>query len=205
MPNGKCIIYVCIFMQWVAALHSPAHTRTQTQRTPFCLVPPTTTALVCRKERQEATFSKQTEAVSVALVGGHRAILQNFNCCFVIIPPHHDALQGLLLLRMQHTKASRLGKRLLSWLDWPNSISSFCFLNIFFIFCNKINTITLFWYYVSCSSVKRPPAKCLLSHAMLTKLNISTRGIIVCCTVIAFITSLCLFLFLARCVVFVPP
>lgn len=61
----------------------------------------------------------------------------------------------LLLLRIDlrdavlHTKASPFGKRLLSWFDWPNSISSFCFLNIFFIFCNKINIITLFWYYVS--------------------------------------------------------
>lgn len=103
------------------------------------------------------------------------------------------------------TKASSLGKRLLSWLDWPNSISSFCFLNIFFIFCNKINAITLFWYYVSSSSVKRPPAKCFPSHSMLTKFNISTRGSLVCCMVIAFITSLWLSLFLARCVVFVPP
>lgn len=70
-----------------------------------------------------------------------------------------------------------------------------CFFNIFFIFSNKINTIALFWYYVSCSSVKRPPAKCLPSHSMLTKFNISRRGILVCSTVIAFITSLCVSLF----------
>lgn len=90
MPNGKYIIYVCIFMQRVAALHSSAHTqkhtRTQTQRTPFSLVPPTTTALVCQSERQEATSSKQKEAVAQLQWEARAIILPNFNSRFLIIP-----------------------------------------------------------------------------------------------------------------------
>lgn len=136
-------------------------------------------------------------------MGGSRHHFAKFQLPLSHYSPYHDALQVVGVSApyrsgqcgATHTKAARLGKRPLSWLDWQNSISSFCFFNIFFIFSNKINTIALFWYYVSCSSVKRLPAKCLPSHSMLTKLNISRRGILVCSTVIAFITSLCVSLF----------
>lgn len=131
------------------------------------------------------------------LVGGQRAT--KFQLLLCHYSPTSWCSSRLLPLLLLHTKASCLGKRLLFWGDWPDSISSFCFLNIFFIFCNQTNTTILFWYYISCSSVKRPPAKFFPSHSMLSKINISTGGIPVCCTVIAFITSLCLSLFLVVC------
>lgn len=139
------------------------HTHTHSQRTPFSLVPPTTAALACQRERQEATFSKQKEAVAQLHWEACTKILPNFLSCFLLISPYYDPLLRVFLLHPRSwgvqcymQRHHILARSPTSWLDWYYMISLFwVFFTIFSIFGNKINNAVLFWYYISCSSVKR--------------------------------------------------
>lgn len=156
MPNGKYITYVCIFLQWVAALHSSAHTqkhtRTQTQRTPFSLVPPTTTALVCQRERQEATSSKQKEAVAQLQWEAGGIILPNFNSCFLIIPRIMMPFKWWVFLRRIHPGNAVLHtqRHIASW-QAASVLIGLAKLDIVPLFCSTFS---------SSSAIKQTPSRC---------------------------------------------